>query len=81
MSLVVAGLRNKQVATEIGIAEVTTKVHRHKLMKKLGAKTLADLVRMAGNLGLPHAREELAEGQINDPHNGYQTLTKLLRRL
>jgi FixJ family two-component response regulator len=57
MSAVVAGLMNKEIAAEIGIAEVTTKVHRHNLMKKLGARSLADLVRMAGFLGLPHANE------------------------
>ena len=54
MSLVASGLMNKQVAAEIGIVEVTVKVHRHNIMKKLGAKSLADLVRMADALGLPH---------------------------
>jgi FixJ family two-component response regulator len=54
MIFVVAGLMNRQVATEVGLAEVTVKVHRHKLMKKLGARSLADLVRIAGILGLPH---------------------------
>jgi FixJ family two-component response regulator len=53
MSLVASGLMNKQVAAEIGIVEVTVKVHRHNIMKKLGAKSLADLVRMADALGLP----------------------------
>jgi FixJ family two-component response regulator len=52
MSLVASGLMNKQVAAEIGIVEVTVKVHRHNIMKKLGAKSLADLVRMADALGL-----------------------------
>jgi len=47
MQLVASGLMNKQVAAEIGIVEVTVKVHRHNAMKKLGAKSLADLVRMA----------------------------------
>src|SRR4051794_2368401 len=51
---VVAGLMNKQIATEIGLAEVTAKVHRHRLMKKLGARNLPGLVRMAGVLGLSH---------------------------
>jgi FixJ family two-component response regulator len=54
MSLVAAGLMNKQVAAEIGIVEVTVKVHRHNIMKKLGAKSLADLVRMADALAIPH---------------------------
>src|SRR5262245_36277381 len=50
MRLVCAGLMNKQVAAEIGISEITVKVHRHNVMKKLGAKSLPDLVRMADNL-------------------------------
>jgi FixJ family two-component response regulator len=54
MTLVVTGLMNKQTAAEIGIAEVTVKVHRHNIMKKLHAKSLPELVRMAGVLGLPH---------------------------
>jgi FixJ family two-component response regulator len=54
MSLVASGLMNKQVAAEIGIVEVTVKVHRHNIMKKLGARSLADLVRMADALGIPH---------------------------
>jgi len=57
MSFVVAGLLNKQIAAEIGIAEVTTKVHRHNLMKKLDARSLADLVRKAAVLKLHHAKE------------------------
>jgi FixJ family two-component response regulator len=54
MTLVVTGLMNKQTAAEIGIAEVTVKVHRHNIMKKLHAKSFSDLVRMADILGLPH---------------------------
>lgn len=57
LTLVVAGLMNKQTAAEIGISEVTVKVHRHNIMKKLGAKSLAELVRMADILGLPHRNE------------------------
>lgn len=53
MRLVVAGLMNKQAAAEIGISEVTLKVHRHNIMKKLSARSLADLVRMADRLGIP----------------------------
>src|SRR5215471_4372552 len=52
MILVTSGLMNKQIAAKIGISEVAVKVNRHKLMKKLAASTLADLVRMADNLGL-----------------------------
>jgi RNA polymerase sigma factor (sigma-70 family) len=53
MSLVCAGLMNKQVAAEIGLSEVTVKVHRHNLMKKLNARSFADLVRMAETLRIP----------------------------
>jgi FixJ family two-component response regulator len=52
MALVTSGLMNKQIAAEIGVSEVTVKVHRHNVMKKLGARSLADLVRMADALGL-----------------------------
>jgi FixJ family two-component response regulator len=54
MTLVAAGLMNKQVAAELGISEVTVKVHRHHITKKLGAKSFPDLVRMATIVGLPH---------------------------
>jgi FixJ family two-component response regulator len=47
---------NKQVAAEIGVSEVTVKVHRHNVMKKLGARSLADLVRMADALQNPHGK-------------------------
>jgi FixJ family two-component response regulator len=50
MRLVCSGLMNKQSAAEIGVSEITVKVHRHNLMKKLGAKSLPDLVRMADSL-------------------------------
>ena len=53
MAAVVAGLMNKQAAAEIGISEVTLKVHRHNIMKKLGALSLAELVRMADSLEIP----------------------------
>jgi FixJ family two-component response regulator len=61
MGLVAAGLMNKQVAAEIGIVEVTVKVHRHNIMKKLGAKSLADLVRMSDALGLQRRATTPAE--------------------
>jgi FixJ family two-component response regulator len=47
VSLVTLGRMNKQVAATIGISEITVKVHRHNAMKKLGARSLAELVRMA----------------------------------
>jgi FixJ family two-component response regulator len=52
MALVTKGLMNKQVAAETGLAEVTVKQHRGSVMKKMGARSLADLVRMADALGL-----------------------------
>jgi FixJ family two-component response regulator len=52
MGLVVAGLLNKQVASEVGASETTVKIHRHQVMEKMGAASLADLVRMADRLGV-----------------------------
>ncbi len=59
MALVTSGLMNKQIAGEIGVSEVTVKVHRHNVMKKLGARSLADLVRIADLLGIPRQRARL----------------------
>lgn len=52
MALVVSGWRNKHVAHELGISEITVKAHRGKMMAKMNARSLADLVRMAGKLGI-----------------------------
>src|SRR5437016_694329 len=52
MALVAAGRMNKQIAADMGIAEITVKIHRGHIMKKMGAKSLADLVRMAETLGI-----------------------------
>jgi FixJ family two-component response regulator len=52
LPLVTAGLLNKQIAAEVGLSEVTVKVHRHKLMAKMNAKRLPDLVRMVDELGI-----------------------------
>ena len=53
MPLVTAGLLNKQIAAKIGVSEITVKVHRGQMMRKMGARTLAELVRMADRLGIP----------------------------
>ena len=53
MGLVVAGLLNKQIAGELGTSETTIKIHRHQVMEKMGAGSLAELVRMADRLGIP----------------------------
>ena len=50
MLLVTAGKKNKQVAGDLGLSEVTVKIHRGAAMRKMGAPTLADLVRMAETL-------------------------------
>jgi FixJ family two-component response regulator len=52
-TLVVAGRLNKQVAAELGLSVVTVKVHRGQLMRKMAAKSVVDLVRMADQLGVP----------------------------
>jgi len=53
LPLVVSGLLNKQIAAEIGTSETTVKVHRSQLMRKMGATSLAELVRLAERIGIP----------------------------
>ena len=53
IALVVAGLLNKQIAGELGTSEAAVKVHRQHVMEKMGAGSLADLVRLAARLGIP----------------------------
>jgi RNA polymerase sigma factor (sigma-70 family) len=55
LPLVVSGLLNKQIAGEIGTSETTVKVHRSQLMRKMGADSLAELVRLAERVGIPHS--------------------------
>jgi FixJ family two-component response regulator len=52
MPLVTAGLLNKQIAARIGVSEITVKVHRGQVMRKMSARSLAELVRMADRLGI-----------------------------
>jgi RNA polymerase sigma factor (sigma-70 family) len=52
MTLVIAGLLNKQIAGELGTSETTVKNHRHQIMEKMGADSVAELVKMAYKLGI-----------------------------
>jgi FixJ family two-component response regulator len=52
LALVSSGLMNKQIAAELGLAEITVKIHRGHIMKKMAAKSLAGLVRKAEMLGI-----------------------------
>jgi FixJ family two-component response regulator len=56
MRIVITGLLNKQIAAELGTSEVTIKLHRARVMQKMRADSLADLVRMAEKLGIPSAK-------------------------
>jgi len=52
MALVTSGLMNKQIAADLGLSEITVKIHRGHVMRKMDAKSLAELVKMAGTLGI-----------------------------
>ncbi|MCC8395949.1 response regulator transcription factor [Paraburkholderia sp. MMS20-SJTR3] len=57
MALVVSGLLNKQIGGELGISEITVKMHRGKVMQKMNAQSLPELVNLAAKLGLKPARK------------------------
>jgi len=52
MVAIAKGLMNKQIAAELGVAEITVKLHRSRLMQKMGARSVAELARMAQILGI-----------------------------
>ncbi len=58
MGLVTAGLMNKQIAGQLGVSEITVKVHRGNVTRKMGAKSFAELVRMADALGIRRPRSQ-----------------------
>jgi FixJ family two-component response regulator len=55
LPFVVAGFANKQTAADLGTSEITIGVHRGQIMRKMGARSLAELIRMADKLGIAHA--------------------------
>jgi FixJ family two-component response regulator len=63
LPLIVSGLLNKQAAAELGLSEVTLQVHRRSVLRKMGADSLADLVRMAQRLEIPITHSRRGERQ------------------
>jgi FixJ family two-component response regulator len=64
MALVTAGLMNKQVAGQLGLSEITVKIHRGHIMRKMGVRSLADLVRAAEMLQLRQADKSQAQTSV-----------------
>jgi FixJ family two-component response regulator len=82
LPLVVGGLLNKQAASVLGISEVTLQIHRSQVMRKTRAESLAELVRMAMKLRIPHWREKPLgnEGQLKAVPFGLQSSVRLVTR-
>jgi FixJ family two-component response regulator len=70
MGLVAAGWLNKQIAFELGTSEVTVKLHRGHMMKKMEAESLADLVRLAERIGLPPPAASRQPSHPVEPESG-----------
>jgi FixJ family two-component response regulator len=64
LKLVAAGLMNKQIAAQLGVSEITVKIHRGNMMRKMGAKSLAELVRMADLLTLGANRAATSNAEL-----------------
>jgi FixJ family two-component response regulator len=64
MILVAAGFMNKQIAAQIGLAEITVKIHRGRIMKKMGAQSLAELVRMSEALRIHGTKRSGSETKV-----------------
>jgi FixJ family two-component response regulator len=64
MALVTAGLMNKQIAARIGLSEITVKVHRGNVTRKMGARSLAELVKMAETLGINDESDDNSYTQV-----------------
>lgn len=71
MTLVASGLLNKQVGGELGISEITVKAHRGKVMRKMKAGSLADLVNMAARLGIAGAPKGWLRRPVVSPHASF----------
>lgn len=67
MGLVTAGLMNKQIAWQLSLSEITVKIHRGNMMRKMQAKSLAELVRMADALGVRAAPAAQLNGPRREP--------------
>ena len=74
----VTGLLSKQVGGELGISEITVKAHRGQVMRKMKARSLAELVNMAARLQLSHKQRQ-ADTPTTDPSAGARHCEALMR--
>jgi|tagenome__1003787_1003787.scaffolds.fasta_scaffold20551866_2 FixJ family two-component response regulator len=78
MALVVAGLLNKQIAGELGISEITVKAHRGKVMRKMKAESVADLVKMGAGLNLATRPRHGAAGKESAALSAHREASSLI---